>query len=62
MTMRVQRLQNGMWQVVETDTDGTTMVYEQFAKKWHALDYIACWDRWEEEFESMDSDEGWGTE
>ena len=62
MTMRVQRLQNGMWQVVETDIDGTTMVFEQFTKRWHALDYIAYWDRWEEEFESMDSDEGWGTE
>lgn len=56
MTMRAQHLKNGMWQVVETDSDGQTFVFEEFSRKWQADEYIADCNEWEEAWEEMEDE------
>ena len=55
MTMRIQRRKDGMYQVVESDTDGETFVFEEFSKLWLAKEYIAEWELWEAEWEASDT-------
>ena len=58
MTMRIQRLKNGMYQVVESDSTGETFVFDEFSKKWLAQEYIDEWKQWEEEWEKdLDNDD-----
>ena len=55
MTMRIQRRKDGMYQVVESDTDGETFVFEEFSKLWLAKEYIAEWEQWEAAWEASDT-------
>ena len=49
--MRIQKTQDCTYLVVETDSDGQTFAFGEYGTFLEAMESIAEWEQWEDEWE-----------